>query len=800
MMKFNVKGNFLDLPANFNLQLKKKNIYYAFDNIEVERSTSFSIPATENNVAILGWSNDYHRYGERMRQRIAAQLQMGGITKDGYLYVSKYAPNNFDCIFVTGELLGLQAIKELGNWAQFINDSEGVELDSQVRIADLSADYDAARIEYMTDGYIQPSWLLSYYASQAATNADVNVVWDNIAETLAGVRVVIGERKGVPETAAKLTRTYLAEQTSSTPYPTLNGFSIDALVDIFDTQTSEYPIFKYDSNAVQYYGYVTQLVARQDLTLKFDAETSADLFIGYVQQNGTFAFLGDYTLNADGTTTGETLAGKEVEITTGQAFVLISKNDLLLEGAGSAYGGWTIANETLTANVVVKGAEEQPNDAYIRVKDNLPEISIVELLKTIAAITGTILSYEQNKIVFIDNVANGDVVTIDKPIKWGDMSRSFADYAQRNVLQYESDENIFASERIKTIYEIDNVNLSDENELQTLPFSEGGTAIDYVGREVGFIHADFKGYTLLKGIDGTSNMVRVLLPQNESIVGLLTQSTSIQLQARMTELEFKQLQNNSVILFDNMSWVWTDAVWSKNVVTLSLSKVAYQYTPPPPPYIPSEYQQVEYINLQSTAGYGYVDLINEDPSVYNFKFELIIQSNANQIGLWWGGRYEYGSNILLPNNSCVQGGSVVDLGISYESIAEKKVSINGEIGSSKTDSSLSMYDLENNSYLYLVPKWEATCNDVISGSNYGTVNASLYFPEIGRNLFPFGRLFPGAVIKLFSAKIEKDGELLCEWIPCYNKQTLAVGIYDRVRGIFEPNSWGSITATAGPNV
>lgn len=779
MMRFNIKGDFLDLPANFNIQLKRKNIYYVFDNIEVERSTSFTVPATQNNIAIFGWSNDYHRYGEVMRKKIEAQLQMNGVVKNGVLHVSKFSNDAFECMFVTGELLGLQGIKDLGDWAQFISDSEGVELDSMTRLAMNSADYDAARIEYQTDGYIQPSWLLPYYAAQACANADVNVKWDNIAERLAGMRIVIGSRNGVAETAAKLTRTYLAAETSETPYPTLNGFSIDALVDIFDTQTSEYPIFKYDQNAVQYYGYVTHLVARQDVVLKFDAETSADLFIGYSQQNGTFAFLGDYVLNTDGSTTGDPLAGKEVAITTGQAFVLISKNDLLT----GDFGGWEIANETITANVTVAGEDEQPNDAYIRVKDNVPELTIVELLKTIAAVTGTILSYEKGKIVFIDDVANGDLIELNRAIKWDNMSRTFADYAQQNIIQYESDERILSSDRILNIYTIDNKNIAAKNELQTIPFSEGSSFIDYAGRSVAYISSEFEGYTLLNGEKGYSYMTRILLPQNESIAGLLTQSTSISLQVRMTELEFESIKNNTILLFDNASWIWTDIVWNKNVATLSLSKVAYKCTPPPPPYIPSAYQQVRYIDGRYALG-----VMTEFIPILGTYKASISQQRGNDM-LFTSQRptdttgERMGVQYFGPNS---HNWIVWNRRPNYKIIIQAF-----EVGLNNIYEMTYKITTELDQYLEIVYNNTSRVG-IVSGNSAGIGS------EFKLVLFGVKKDGNSRGVILYGAFTIHDLEnnLAAEFVPCYRKTDLSVGVYERVSGVF----YEVTNATAGPDV
>lgn len=73
MTSFNVGGRVLDLPANFKLQFVKKNPLFAFDELEVERTTTFAVPKTPNNLLALGFANDFHRRGEMLRRKCRAE-------------------------------------------------------------------------------------------------------------------------------------------------------------------------------------------------------------------------------------------------------------------------------------------------------------------------------------------------------------------------------------------------------------------------------------------------------------------------------------------------------------------------------------------------------------------------------------------------------------------------------------------------------------------------------------------------------------------------------------------------------
>jgi hypothetical protein len=788
MMRFNVGGWFLELPANFNLQLKKSNILFAFDNIALERTTSFSVPATPHNTSIFGWSNDFHYYGEKGRKRMQAQLQMDGVTKDGYLYITKYTPDAFECVFVTGELIGLADIKALGDWSQFILPSNGVSLDGAVKDAEDGNDYSAARVEYKTDGYIMPSWKLASYAQMALNGAGVLADWGEVLNKITSHRIVIGKAKGVTETPCTFTRGYLAEQTNTTPYPVLNSTLMDdagELVGVITNAQSDYPIFKVKTaDAVQYYGYVRQWIARQDLTLSFADDTPDTLFLASAQMNGTFAFLGGYEFAADGTITGEPLKGREIELQTGQTFLLISQNDYLRPGVGE-FEGWTIANETLTANVVVKGANEQPNNAYIRVKDNLPEMTIVELLKTCAALSGTILSYRAGEVVFVEDIAGGAFRELDKPLKWESLTRGVADYAQRNTIAFKSAESVLSSEKIVATYAIDNVNIAEEKELFVLPFSEGH---DIAG--VLYIGSAFDGYTLGTWNAEQSNtyLSRVSLPLNASLQSILEQGTSIVAEVKMTEQKFDTLKNDMVLFFEHSAWVWTDGVWSNGVARLSLSKVSVESVKPLPPRIPLEYQEVEYFDINRAAISTNINWLPNTTMTAYLKPRINADSASlftvdNRIGLIINNKNNRQNPFFILRGA----NNVFD----YSSVQRPADNIPYTI-QFKVD--------EEYAYLSVYQNGNLVGSSFQQKNPYGSYVAAFNTPLtlFGRKQPDDSAMYLGDVyeIKLF----DEDMNLYAEFVPCYNKGNLVLGYYETFSGQFFPFTRNAFGIKTGPDV
>lgn len=572
MTSFNVGGRVLDLPANFKLQFVKKNPLFAFDELEVERTTTFAVPKTPNNLLALGFANDFHRRGEMMRRKVAAQMQSGTVTRDGYLYVGSFNGSEFECIFVTGDLLFLQRLRDLGDISQFIDAGLVCANNAPIVSANQSENTPAGRVNYKTDGTVNPSWLFSEIVTQAVTNSGASVDLGNTLQSVAGYRIICGAPKGVAPAPVTLTRTWLAEQVPyNSPETTVtNTMTAQGLDVILEIEVFEYPIFSVErATAQQYYGKVEQVVARQDLVVTFPDDTPDTLFIGTALMSGQFDFLGGYSFRRSGDTLiveGEPLAGRSVEIPTGTGFCLLTGDDLMT----GEFEGWRISQGTLSVSVVIEGKKDQPENAIIRAKDNLPEMTVVELLKVLATLSGRLLSVEGGEVVFADSVEGDTLLDGLQVIKWSELARAFSDYSQRNTIEFASDEQLAQADRVAAVYTLDNENIELAKALLTIPMSEGSRVWDYA-RFVLFVRSDFEGYTLSAG--GVTHLEQVTLPKNESLQNVLDKSTSLTMESRFGMFDFDRLTAKKMIYFDGARWVWTEAQWSNGIARFSLSQI-----------------------------------------------------------------------------------------------------------------------------------------------------------------------------------------------------------------------------------
>ena len=613
MMRFNVNGQYLELPADFSLQFKKTNILFAFDNMECERSTSFDIPATPQNDRIFKLAKLIQAPGTGMRRRYDAQMQFGMVAKDGYLYVDSYADGKYKAIFVTGELLGLQKIRDAGKLADLaiFNDmvawTNGLVPDLPKRATD---NWNIVRYS-QAGGSTHPSWLIKYVVDTIVAANNLPAI--NIPARGQGLRVITGVPQLIKPTDVSFARAIASgkwvDVTQTYPYPRITTLGIQAsagdlsglftLADYdvqyrrhwedYDFQTNK-PVLR----TVTYSGNVQHLVTTQKVKITFSRDFPADTYIGtfydYGQYTGGFGFFGDrsfgkYWNGSQSVTTrsGEPLAGRTVVLDAGTSFVFVRESDLLdytlytdnLTTHETWEQGWkNVRSAFEVTGVTIEGDGDAVVGNTLRLQDNLPDITLVDLLKAVAALTGKVLNYTDEEGVTFDDLDTDTWQTKELAGVMGidTLNRKFGDYAQRNTIHFDSDNSVAQSARVIDAYVIDNDNLEIVKELQTVPFSEGG--VNYEGAvEIVAVAEDNEKDTVADAATSVTSMARASLPINENLQNLCDASTGVTIKARMSFLEYNNIGAKTRIYYDGVLYVWTELQWSKDVATLKLAKI-----------------------------------------------------------------------------------------------------------------------------------------------------------------------------------------------------------------------------------
>lgn len=583
MIEFNVGGILLDVPSGTRLQFVKKNILFAFDSIECERTTSFRLPKTPTNLRAFDFSNDFHRQGTAMRIRVDAQLRIGVVVKNGYLYVQTYSHKSqeFDCIFVTGELLGLKQLKELGKANEIpyeYNDNVSYNVLTSPTILLQNPNFRVMR-SYADDDINRPSYNLGHILDWLVSNTDIT-----FSELPNQLDVLITEPNQLQPTIFSITQQVVD---SSQPTP-------DISEDYYNTiaaSANVYAVFDnigYDEYngeptvilGVQRYYRPRFLRAKMDVKITFPADFPNVFMYGMRDTYGGMVFYGDYSFSVvdyQMTISGEPLAGRTISLKKDDAFIFVDSDDFQMV-RGSAGGGlpslgfYPLISQTNFDGMTVEADGELKTGDIIYLRDNMPSLTAVDILKIYAYINGKVLWYdsENERVTFEDLIVSDyPVYTLKNAINVTSVKRTFGDYAQKNILRYESPEFMRSSDVIEEQYTIDNVNIEQEKELYRIPFSEGRRYRETRALQIRATDNDTIAYpNLLSG-----RLFRTELVKNNVLQAILTNSTTIDVQCDMSLFEFDSIRDKMRIFYDNAYWVWLNISWNNGVADITLAKV-----------------------------------------------------------------------------------------------------------------------------------------------------------------------------------------------------------------------------------
>ena len=575
MMQLLCNNTRLDLYDNAGLQFKHDNPLFAFDNLSCERTTQFKIPSTPTNDKVFSLARIPAYSGEGMRRKFSAQLQSGVVVKNGYLYISSFDGKDYTAIFVTGEFVGLQAIRNLGKLSALVSLDDYVQASTYGSTPSANVCTLWANVSYRKENnsdILHPSIELESLYNAICSAQGIQSA--QMPAAAAKVRIVAGELKGLDASGIEFQGSArgMAEDTES--FPLCYSIYLDKYSEFFTKETAQVMRQIGDRTPYIYYsGSVEQYVAKQDLEIEFPNDWDDDYFIGYFINGGTwfqeeFQFLGgrSFTANYGSSTSysvsGESLRGRKVAIPKDSKFVFISKYDYMYEGSSSGTEqGWGF--QSISCDFGMK-SEVSQTGAIIRLQDNLPDMTFVELLKTIAALSGCVLNYSDADGIMFEtlDVSNYQKSVLSDILKRGEVQRTFSDYAQHNLIVFDGDYH-----NLSIDYTIDNDNLKEENELQKLPFSEGES---YAGSL--YVRTDEEKQTLGAN-NGGSYLEQVSLPRNAGLQSLCTKSTQFKMNARLNLMEYTSITPKTILQVDGQQYVWTSRAWQGDTADFTLAKI-----------------------------------------------------------------------------------------------------------------------------------------------------------------------------------------------------------------------------------
>lgn len=599
MMQLLCNGVVLDLYDNAGLQFTHKNPLFAFDSVACERTTQFKLPATPTNDSVLSVARVPAYSGAGMRQKFAAELQAGMVVQSGYLYVSNFDGKDYNAVFVTGELLGLQNIKNLGKIADFMTYSD------TVRIGDSSLQPYTARQNgdrWQLVNYSQPqneirvpSICLEKIYNDIVTAKGITAA---ALPTEAAQLWLISQGKGFDEPMQFKNDVTDGSQpvgiNDPDPANPLNEILENTTVFDYEDTIYEVQIISSGGNNRKY--KVRQFRAKTDVTIDCpddwpDTLYVYDLSLTHDDPDNYTHFYGGRYFESDSYTDpqthiipiGEPLKGRSFSVAAGECFSFVDSR-IFENYRVDVLGQWFYnygfrldfsGDGEFSHNYYFKVKSESTvkNGELCRLQDNLPAITFTDLLKVFAAVSGKVLNYDEaNGITFeeLDFSTWGSPIDLTPSLtKMSELQRTFSDYAQQSHIEYRSDDTV--RERIRATYEIYNDNIAQEKTLLTIPFSEGDfwTAIPVWV----FVDKDVKTEVLGSDMSGSAALWRVALPKNSGVQTLCSESTQIKIECRMPLMQYHAIGAKTLLMVHNKRYVWVERSWQKDTAKFTLAQL-----------------------------------------------------------------------------------------------------------------------------------------------------------------------------------------------------------------------------------
>lgn len=563
----------LQLSDGTNLELTDKSIIFSFDDLMCQRTSNIELPATPKNLKALDLSNDLHTNGGTCRRRLNATIVEGIVSIRGYVYVSSYnhSKKTFSVCFVGGELTRLIDIKAAGSIRNYLDDMTNTA--KLVHITDaFPANFSNLPVYACVKRYSgNPNPSIDYDAliNQACLTFGVSYPALHGANKLA--RLECGKINGIPEYSGRLVETRVQMQS---PVLNASGFAdrgvnpvgIAAVETLLKFHLAGMPDTTYNL-------YCYQALTPIEIRIDSGLDSSSSGHRGHTIQ---FIKGEPYTPYSTGSYFGQVVNGYNDVITgewyqfaTGDIFALVDA-DNVLTGGGQGYDTDAfIFDCNITIRSSVSGEDLVIGD-MIRLRDNLPDVTLIDLMKYMAALEGKILYYTEANGFSFEDIHQSETRELDNIISMTEQRRTIGDMAQSNIVELNHD-GVSESYQSSISYEIDNDNIDERKVLITLPYSEGD------GREGKTVTVTTDNWSIYNASEDSTTRgeycTKVVLEKNSSLENVFSAATELIVEAPMTLLEYTALHPLVRILCRNAAWMWIEKRWKEGICTLKLVKI-----------------------------------------------------------------------------------------------------------------------------------------------------------------------------------------------------------------------------------
>ena len=586
MIYFKVDSVYLDIPKDFDLSFQKKNILFSFDDIELNRSQGFTLPHSKINDEFFQFSFRPDFDGAVTRVTHFAEMFYSGGKEDGLLSCISANDKGYECIFIFGELRNLKKIKEAGKISRYFDLTHSIVWGDETTAASannfLSCYQLLAMLKYKTDApesvwqhgiNVLPSVRLDRLIDLCCSSLSVGV--DITFPEEIHPRIILSSTLGLgAEVLIDYEKTAVFGNNSS---------AVIALSPAIDG--AEVGDFTFQCFDVYYSFFVPNYV-------KSTARTKGIRF----NRKMEVMFKGPTAISTNKYPVLSLDTGDVVSFDEGDYFTFISINIEnspihYIDGKNYVYGGeslrYGISGFTYSKSGTF-GVRQLDNISYnmtYYLKDNLPDVTLIDLLKTYAHIYNRLLFYdpEENKFSFFDgNFTNTPISLDDRIIKRTDVKRTIGTFAQKNKVVCNSEEYVLDVNKYGFYYNISNETIEKEKTIINIPFSEGNilsdgsvqyvklSDLEYTGSEWKVVAK--KPTIAIAGDQPYMTRIRQLAPAND-INEIFEISTTLNIKVQMYLFEFQKIKPKDVFLVGGIRYAYFSATWNKNIADLVLIKI-----------------------------------------------------------------------------------------------------------------------------------------------------------------------------------------------------------------------------------
>ena len=616
MVRFNIIGHgFLDVSDPSGVSFKAQNQHFRFAEISLGRSTEFSVPATDHNRTMLGFGEDPAETGDMLRKVWPAQMVYDCDVVNGTIAVTGFSSEAFTCVFTIGNADWIDAVQNrklsecVSSWDKGVPwgttstpmDANDPDLEA---MNEAIVKYDNDRSS-STPWQLVPSVRVKAYIEDILTNLGIT---HNI-DIDPDLWMVAGSMKGGGKDTVTISSTAANAVTIST--------QVENYLDIADIDIEWATVLLFDGGAVGGGSFPAKAIeAQRDIQITFPTNIPDCYCVKWSRKLSRYEQVGG----------GSNLSGQTVTLHKGDK-VFFASTPVRWNGYQDTFHPYSF-----TVDIVSDGNLALGETWFMR--NNHPDMTVFEFLKSVALATGTELTVDgvTGVTMVAGNYGNSNdfkslerVITVDSVTRrvesWGNGTRKAS-------VVFDSED--YVTDRIRSTYDIDNEQQQEDTE-HVSKFSEGNVGDDGVVIEdvdVSSSPAKFtaKRWTLAMATAGSEWLQRIDTPDPVGYLDIAENSTCTQVRCAMQLAELFALQPSTVLLWRGCAYIWTDASWSDGVLSMTLQRVSAQnveYTPP----LPYD-SEVEYVKFTSQEKIETGIIVNET-DVINIDIKFFSENGYN---------------------------------------------------------------------------------------------------------------------------------------------------------------------------